>query len=43
MRLVGGTAAPPIDRATCTDPLTRDGLASWTAAVIDVYTGGMFV
>ena len=28
--------------ATGTDPLTRDGLARWTAAVMDVYTGGVF-
>jgi hypothetical protein len=32
-----------IARAAYTDPLTRGGLASWTAAVMDVYTGGMFV
>jgi TetR/AcrR family transcriptional regulator, regulator of cefoperazone and chloramphenicol sensitivity len=32
-----------IARATGTDPLTRDGLARWTAAVMDVYTGGVFV
>lgn len=31
-----------IARATGTDPLTREGLASWTAAVMDVYTGGIF-
>ena len=31
-----------IARATGTDPLTREGLASWTAAVMDVYTGGVF-
>jgi len=27
---------------TGTDPLTREGLASWTAAVMDVYTSGIF-
>jgi hypothetical protein len=32
-----------IARAAYTDPLTRDGLASRTAAVLDVHTGGMFV
>jgi hypothetical protein len=32
-----------IARAAYTDPLTRDGLANWTAAVMDVYTGGMLV
>jgi TetR/AcrR family transcriptional regulator, regulator of cefoperazone and chloramphenicol sensitivity len=31
-----------IARATGTDPLTREGLAAWTAAVMDVYTGGVF-
>ncbi len=31
-----------ITRATGTDPLSRDGLASWTAEVTDVYTGGIF-
>jgi AcrR family transcriptional regulator len=31
-----------IARATGTDPLTREGLADWTAAVMDVYTGGVF-
>ena len=31
-----------IARVTGTDPLTREGLASWTAAVMDVYTGGVF-
>ena len=31
-----------IARVTGTDPLTRDGLARWTAAVMDVYTGGVF-
>jgi TetR/AcrR family transcriptional regulator, regulator of cefoperazone and chloramphenicol sensitivity len=31
-----------IARATGTDPLTREGLISWTAAVMDVYTGGVF-
>jgi len=31
-----------IARVTGTDPLTRDGLASWTAAVMDVYTSGIF-
>lgn len=32
-----------IARATGTDPLSREGLAAWTAAVMDVYTGGVFV
>ena len=32
-----------IARAAGTDPLTRQGLAAWTAAVMDVYTGGVFV
>jgi hypothetical protein len=32
-----------IARATYTHPLARDGLASRAAAVMDVYTGGMFV
>ena len=31
-----------IARVTGTDPLTRDGLTRWTAAVMDVYTGGVF-
>jgi AcrR family transcriptional regulator len=31
-----------IARATGLDPLTREGLAAWTAAVMDVYTGGVF-
>ena len=31
-----------IARVTGIDPLTRDGLARWTAAVMDVYTGGVF-
>jgi AcrR family transcriptional regulator len=31
-----------IARATGTDPLSREGLARWTAAVMDVYTGGVF-
>jgi AcrR family transcriptional regulator len=31
-----------IARVTGTDPLTRAGLAAWTAAVMDVYTGGVF-
>jgi len=31
-----------ITRATGTDPLARDGLAAWTAVVMDVYTGGIF-
>lgn len=31
-----------IARVTGTDPLTREGLARWTAAVMDVYTGGIF-
>ena len=31
-----------IARATGTDPLTREGLAAWTAVVMDVYTGGVF-
>jgi TetR/AcrR family transcriptional regulator, regulator of cefoperazone and chloramphenicol sensitivity len=31
-----------IARATGTDPLTREGLGPWTAAVMDVYTTGIF-
>lgn len=31
-----------IGQATGADPLSRDGLARWTAAVMDVYTGGVF-
>jgi AcrR family transcriptional regulator len=31
-----------ITRVTGTDPLTRQGLARWAAAVMDVYTGGIF-
>ena len=31
-----------ITQVTGTDPLTRDGLIPWTAAVMDVYTGGIF-
>ncbi len=31
-----------ITRVTGTDPLARSGLAVWTAAVMDVYTGGIF-
>jgi AcrR family transcriptional regulator len=31
-----------ITQITGTDPLTREGLARWTAAVMDVYTGGIF-
>ena len=31
-----------ITRVTGTDPLVRAGLAAWTAAVMDVYTGGIF-
>jgi TetR/AcrR family transcriptional regulator, regulator of cefoperazone and chloramphenicol sensitivity len=31
-----------IARVTGADPLTRDGLVAWTAAVMDVYTGGIF-
>lgn len=31
-----------ITRVTGTDPLARAGLAAWTAAVMDVYTGGIF-
>jgi TetR/AcrR family transcriptional regulator, regulator of cefoperazone and chloramphenicol sensitivity len=31
-----------ITRATGTDPLTREGLGPWTAAVMDVYTSGIF-
>ena len=34
---------PQIARATGLDPLTRDGLAQWTAEVVDVYSGGVFV
>lgn len=31
-----------IARVTGTDPLSREGLVPWTAAVMDVYTGGIF-
>ena len=31
-----------ITSVTGTDPLTREGLARWTAAVMDVYTRGIF-
>jgi TetR/AcrR family transcriptional regulator, regulator of cefoperazone and chloramphenicol sensitivity len=31
-----------IARATGTDPLTREGLGTWTAAVMDIYTNGVF-
>ena len=31
-----------IARVTGTDPLTRQGLVRWTAAVMDVYAGGIF-
>jgi TetR/AcrR family transcriptional regulator, regulator of cefoperazone and chloramphenicol sensitivity len=31
-----------ITRAAGIDPLTRQGLVPWTAAVMDVYTGGIF-
>ena len=31
-----------ITSVTGTDPLTREGLARWTAVVMDVYTGGIF-
>jgi len=31
-----------ITRVTGTDPLARAGLAAWTAAVMDVYTDGIF-
>jgi TetR/AcrR family transcriptional regulator, regulator of cefoperazone and chloramphenicol sensitivity len=31
-----------IARATGLDPLSRDGLARWTAEVVDVYMGGVF-
>ena len=31
-----------IARAAGVDPLSREGLAAWTAAVMDVYTGGVF-
>ena len=31
-----------ITQVTGTDPLTREGLARWTAAAMDVYTGGIF-
>jgi AcrR family transcriptional regulator len=31
-----------IAQATGTDPLSREGLVAWTAAVMDVYTGGVF-
>lgn len=31
-----------IARAAGTDPLTREGIAAWTAMAMDVYTGGIF-
>jgi len=31
-----------IAQATGTDPLSREGLVPWTAAVMDVYTAGIF-
>ena len=31
-----------IARVTGTDPLSRDGLATWSAVVMDVYAGGVF-
>ena len=31
-----------ITRVTGTDPLAREGLVRWTAAVMDIYTGGVF-
>jgi hypothetical protein len=31
-----------ITDVTGTDPLSREGLAGWTAVVMDVYTGGVF-
>ncbi len=31
-----------LTQATGTDPLSREGLAAWTAAVMDIYTGGVF-
>lgn len=31
-----------IQHATGIDPLSRDGLARWTAAGLDVYSGGLF-
>ena len=31
-----------IARVTGTDPLSREGLVPWTAAVMDVYAGGIF-
>ena len=31
-----------IAQVTGTDPLSREGLVPWTAAVMDVYTGGIF-
>lgn len=34
---------PQITRVTGIDPLSRDGLARWSAEVFDVYTGGVFV
>ncbi len=34
---------PHITHATGIDPLSRDGLARWSAEVFDVYSGGVFV
>jgi AcrR family transcriptional regulator len=34
---------PHITQVTGVDPLSRDGLARWSAEVFDVYSGGVFV
>ncbi len=34
---------PHITQVTGIDPLSRDGLARWSAEVFDVYSGGVFV
>jgi len=33
---------PHISQATGIDPLARDGLARWSAEVLDIYSGGVF-
>jgi hypothetical protein len=34
---------PHISQVVGIDPLARDGLVRWSAEVLDVYTGGIFV
>lgn len=34
---------PHISKVAGVDPLSRDGLVRWSAEVLDVYTGGVFV